>query len=451
MEAPAQEVSKRPVPVCIIVENLPVPADRRVWQEARALTEAGYQVSIICPKGRGFERSHEMLDGIEIYRHGVWEASGKLAYLIEYAWALVVEFVFALRIYACTHFRILQACNPPDTIFLIGFFFKLLGVRFIFDHHDPTPELYEARFVRNGFLYWLVCLAERLSFRAADVTIVTNDTLKDIALMRGGVAPDRCFVVRGCPDLKDFRPRSPRPELKEGRTHLVLYVGMMGPQDGVDLLLESIDYLVNKMGRRDTLFVMIGSGIELPRLKALTTERGLDMCVKFTGALYGDDLLAYLSTADVGVAPDPDNSLNNKLTMIKIFEYMAYELPVVLYDLTEGRRAAGDAAVYARANDPIDFGDQIAKLLDLQSLRRGLGAIGKSRITGNLNWNFQKRIFIKAYQTALCGRSQSIKGKHELTEQHSPSNIATGDGTRSTSPHQGTDPQPKSMPREHTH
>src|SRR5208337_2449515 len=172
MEAPAQEVSKSPVPVCIIVENLPVPADRRVWQEARALTEAGYQVSIICPKGRGFEQSRETLDGIQIYRHGVWEASGALAYLIEYAWALVAEFALALRIYARTRFRILQACNPPDTIFFIGLFFKLLGVRFIFDHHDPTPELYEARFLRKGFLYWLVCLAERLTFRTADVTIV---------------------------------------------------------------------------------------------------------------------------------------------------------------------------------------------------------------------------------------------------------------------------------------
>jgi len=451
MEAPAQEVSKSPVPVCIIVENLPVPADRRVWQEARALTEAGYQVSIICPKGRGFEQSRETLDGIQIYRHGVWEASGALAYLIEYAWALVAEFALALRIYARTRFRILQACNPPDTIFFIGLFFKLLGVRFIFDHHDPTPELYEARFLRKGFLYWLVCLAERLTFRTADVTIVTNDSLKEIALMRGGMPPDRCFVVRGCPDLNDFRPQSPRPELKEGQRHLVLYVGMMAPQDGVDLLLESIDYLVNKMGRRDTLFVMVGTGIELPRLKALATERGLDMCVKFTGALYGDDLLAYLSTADVGVAPDPDNSLNNKLTMIKIFEYMAYELPVVLYDLTEGRRAAGDAAVYARTNDPIDFGDQIAKLLDSQSLRRRLGAIGKSRIAGSLNWDFQKQMLLKAYQTALCGRVQSVNGKQELSKQRPPSNITTGDGTSSPSPRPGTGSQPTSMPREHTH
>ena len=419
MQVPAKEMSESPVAVCIIVENLPVPADRRVWQEARALTEAGYHVSIICPKGRGFERSRETLAGIEVYRHGIWEASGALGYLVEYGWALVAEFVLALRIYIRTHFRILQACNPPDTIFLIAFFFKLLGVRFIFDHHDPAPELYQARFLRRGLLHWLISLAERLTFRTADLTIATNDSIKEIALVRGGVSPDRSFVVRGCPDLDEFRPRGPRPELKEGRRHLVVYVGVMGPQDGVDLLLDSIEYLVKKKGRHDTLFVLIGQGTELPPLKARATERDLDNCVKFTGPLYGDDLLAYLATADVGVAPDPYNDLNDKLTMIKIFEYMAFELPVVLYDLTEGRRSAGGAAIYARANDTIDFGDQIAKLLDSPSLRRGLGAIGRNRIRGSLNWDFQKQMFLKAYQTALCARVQSANGNQVLSEQHS--------------------------------
>jgi len=419
LEAPAKGISKTTVAVCIIVENLPAPADRRVWQEARALKEAGYHVSIICPKGRGFERSRETLAGIEIYRHGIYEASGALAYFIEYSWALMAEFVLALRIYARTRFRILQACNPPDTIFLIGFFFQLLGVRFVFDHHDPSPELYQARFLRRGFLYWLVCLAERLTFRTADVTIATNDSLKEIALVRGRVSLDRCFVVQGCPDLNDFRPQAPRPELKEGRKHLVVYVGVMGPQDGLDLLLESVEYLVRRKGRRDTLFVLIGSGIELSRLKAHAAERDLDPCVRFTGALYGDDLLGYLATADVGVAPDPYNDLNNKLTMIKIFEYMAHELPVVLYDLTEGRRTAGGAAIYAKANDTIDFGDQIAKLLDSPSSRRRLGAIGRNRIGGTLNWDFQKQMFLKAYQTALCARVPSANGKRELSEQHS--------------------------------
>ncbi len=401
MDAPANEIYKSRIAVCMIVENLPVPADRRVWQEARALSEAGYRVSVICPEGRGFERPRETLDGIEIYRHRIWEASGTVAYLIEYGWALTAEFALALRIYRRTHFRILQACNPPDTIFLIGLFFKLLGVRFIFDHHDPAPELYMARFLRKGCLYRLLRLAERLTFRTADVTISTNDSLREIALVRGGISPDRSFVVRGCPDLRDFPLRGPKPELREGRKHLVLYVGVMGPQDGVGLLLESIEYLVKKKGRRDTLFVLIGSGTELPRLKALATELDLDAYVKFTGALYGEDLLAYLAMADIGVAPDPSNDLNDKLTMVKVLEYMAYALPVVIYDVTEGRRSAGDAAVYARPNDTIDFGDQIAELLDSPLSRSRLGAIGRKRIENGLNWEHQKQVLLQAYQTAL--------------------------------------------------
>ncbi len=421
--------ARKPVAVCIIVENLPVPPDRRVWKEALALKEAGYDVSVICPKGLGCERSRETLDGIEIYRHAMWEASGKLAYLIEYGWALTAEFVLALRVYARTHFRILQACNPPDTIFLIGFFFKLLGVRFIFDHHDPTRELYEARFLRKGFLYQMVRLAEWLTFRTADVAIATNDSLKEIALDRGGISPDRSFVVRGCPDLKDFRPRAPRPELKEGRKHLVVYVGVMGPQDGVDLLLESIDYLVKKRGYRDTLFVLIGPGTEVPRLKAHVAGRNLDEYVKFTGPLYSDDLLAYLATAEVGVAPDPYNDLNDILTMIKIFEYMAYEVPVVLYDLTEGRRSAGDAALYARANDVFDFGDQIATLLDSPSMRRRLGAIGRSRIEGSLNWSVQKQILLTAYQAAFCAGAQAVTQRKELSERLPLPSPTTGDET----------------------
>jgi len=392
---------KTTIPVCIIVENLPVPADRRVWQEARALTAAGYHVSIICPQGPGFQAARETLEGIDVYRHPVWEASGKLEYLVEYSWALAAEFVLALRVYARTRFRILQACNPPDTIFLIGLFFKLLGVRFIFDQHDPTPELYEARFSGNGFLYRVARFAERLTFRTADVAISTNDTLREIALVRGGVPPGRSFIVRGCPDLSSFPCRTPRPELKEGRTHMVLYLGRMGPQDGLDLLLRTIEHLVRKKGRRDTLFVLVGAGTELPRLKHRAVERDLDGFVRFTGALYGEPLLSYLATADVGVAPDPLNDLNDKLTMVKIFEYMAYKLPVVMYGLTEGRRSADGAAVYATANDPVDFGNEIAKLLDSPSLRHQMGAVGRSRIENGLNWDYQKEILVKAYRTAL--------------------------------------------------
>jgi len=393
-----------PVAVCIIVENLPVPLDRRVWQEARTLAQAGYQVSVICPKGPGFERSREQLDGVQIRRHRACEASGTLfGYLLEYSWALVAEFFLALRIYARTRFRILQACNPPDTIFLIALFFKLFGVRFIFDHHDLNPELYALRFPGRSFVYKLVCLAERLTFRTADVVLATNTSCRDIAMDRGRVLPDRIFVVRTCPDLNEFRPVPAKPELKRGRKYLVVYLGMMGPQDGLDLLVDSIDLFVKKRGCNDTLFILIGLGPELPRLKARVATSGLEEHVMFTGPLYGDQLSAYLATADVGVAPDPSNAFNDKLTMIKIFEYMAYGLPVVLYDLVEGRQSADGAALYATANDPAEFAEQITRLLDSESLQRKLGAIGEKRVRDTLNWSIEKSNLLRAYQTALLG------------------------------------------------
>jgi glycosyltransferase involved in cell wall biosynthesis len=410
----------RPISVCVIVENLPVPFDRRVWQEARTLREAGYRVSVICPKGRGFEQSRETHEGIEIYRHRVWEASGPLGYLLEYAWALAAEFYLALKVYARTRFRILHACNPPDTIFLIGLFFKLLGVRFIFDHHDLNPELFEAKFGKRGFFYRLVCLAERLTFRTADVSIATNESYREIALTRGGMPPERAFVVRSCPELNRIHRGPARPELKEGKSYLVVYVGVMGPQDGLDLLLEAIEFIVKRSeklrgsgqalqsetlslssSRDDTLFVLIGAGTELARLKALAVAKGLESVVKFTGGIPDDALAAYLSTADVCVAPDPRNPMNDKSTMNKILEYMAYGRPVVLFDLTEGRRSAADAALYARPNDPQDFAEQILKLLDSESLRRQLGEIGHKRIQESLNWEMEKKALLAAYERAL--------------------------------------------------
>jgi glycosyltransferase involved in cell wall biosynthesis/peptidoglycan/xylan/chitin deacetylase (PgdA/CDA1 family) len=399
----APRVSSRRTAVCIIDENLPVPQDTRVWKEARALTEAGYRVSVICPRGPGYELARETLEGVEIYRHSTFSGNGILGYLVEYAWALTAESFLALRVYAATRFQVLHACNPPDTIFLIALFFRPFGVRFVYDQHDPAPELYKFKFGKKGFFHWLALLAERLTCRTASAVIATNHSCREIALTRGGVSPARTFVVRGSPDLADFHLPGPKPELKQGRKHLVLYLGNMGSQDGVDLLLDSIEYLLMRKGRRDTLFVLIGPGPEQPRLKSDAAARGLEEWVKFTGGLYDDELRAWLATADVAVAPDPYNDFNDKLTMIKILEYQACGLPTVLYDLAEGRQAAGDSALFARNNDPIDFGDQIAVLLDSESLRRRLGANGRKRIESGLNWSVDKQNLLKAYETALGG------------------------------------------------
>lgn len=392
--------SKRPA-VCIIVENLPVPIDRRVWQEARTLRDSGYRVSVICPKGSGFYKSRETLEGIEIYRHWLWEASGPLGYPLEYTIALASQFLLALRVYARTRFRVLQACNPPDTIFLIGLFFKLFGVRFIFDHHDLNPELYEAKFHRRDLGYKLVCWAERLTYRTACVSIATNESYREIAMTRGGKTRECTFVVRSCPDLARIRIREPRTELKEGRRNLVVYLGVMGHQDGLDLLLESVALLLKQRNCDDTLFVLIGSGPELPQLKALANKKGLDGLVRFPGRLPDDDVADYFSTAAFGVAPDRYTPMNDKSTMNKIMEYMAFGLPVVLYDLTEGRRSADDAGLYARNDDPEDFAQKIKTLLNDDALRAQMGARGRKRIEETLNWANERKTFLRAYEAAL--------------------------------------------------
>ena len=396
----------KPTSILIIVEDLPVPFDRRVWQEACALRDAGYAVSVICPKRNTFTASRETLEGIEIYRHSLREGSGPWSYVAEYGWALAAQFWLALQIYRRTRFRVIHACNPPDTIFLVGAFFKLFGVRFIFDHHDLNPELYEVKFGGRGLLYWLVCLAERLTYRTADVSIATNASYREVAIGRGRMLPGHVFVVRSSPDLARIQIRPVRPELKQGRRFLVLYLGTMGPQEGVNLLVESAARIA--AARADTSFALIGAGSEVPRLKAMVESKGLAGVLRFTGRIPDHELADYLSSADVCVAPDPKNPMNDKSTMNKILQYMAYGQPVVLFDLSEGRRAAGDAALYARPNDSADFAAKIVELLASEALRTELGQRGRRRIEECFNWDRDKAVLLEAYRVALGDRPPQV-------------------------------------------
>jgi glycosyltransferase involved in cell wall biosynthesis len=392
-----------PTAVCIVVENLPVPVDRRVWREAGALRDAGYLDSVICPKGKdSYTASYEILEGIHIYRHRMWEGSSAIGYLLEYALALVAEFSLALKVFARTRFRILQGCNPPDTIFLIGLFFKLFGVRFIFDHHDLGPELFEVKFGEgHGLFRALTRFAERCSFRVAKVSIATNESFRDVAVTRGGKRPDQVFVVRNCPDLTKLRRGPIQPEIKLQKSFLVAYVGFMGKQDGLPLLLESVEHIVKNENRQDTHFVLVGGGTALPELRVMVARKNLDPYVTLTGQVPHEEVATYLSNADVGVAPDPKNPFNDNSTMVKILEYMAFGLPVVLFDLKEGRRIAGPAALYALPNDPMDFAQQITRLLDSRELRQQLGKSGRRRIEERLNWGVEKAALLQAYKTAL--------------------------------------------------
>jgi glycosyltransferase involved in cell wall biosynthesis len=392
--------------VLIIVENLPCPFDRRVWQEARTLRGAGYAVSIICPKGPGFEGSFEHLEGIDIFRHSLpREADGAFGYVLEYGWALVMEFWLSLRIAFGRGFDVIHACNPPDTIFLIGGFYKLFGKKFVFDHHDINPELYEAKFGRRGWGRRLLVALERLTFMTADMVISTNESYRSIAVGRGRKDPSDVFVVRSGPDLARVRATPPDPALKAGRRYLVGYVGVMGKQEGIDLLLRSVCLIVNDLKRTDIHFGLVGGGTELTALRALARDLGVADYVTFTGRVPDAELLAMLNTADICVNPDRANEMNDRSTMNKVMEYMALGKPVVQFDLTEGRVSAGDASWYARPNDVMDLAQKIVSLLDDEPQRVRMGAVGRERIERVLSWQHEAPRLLAAYEH-LVGERQ---------------------------------------------
>jgi glycosyltransferase involved in cell wall biosynthesis len=384
--------------VLIIVENLPCPFDRRVWQEARTLTAAGYGVSIICPKGKGYEQGFEELEGIAIYRHPQpFEASGAAGYFAEYAWALLAEFALSVRVLFERGFDAIHACNPPDTIFLIGGFYKLFGKKFLFDHHDINPELYEAKFSRRDFFYRLMLALERWTFRTADVCVATNESYRRIAIERGSRAPSRVFVVRSGPDLRRLRRMPPDPDLKKGRRYMVGYVGVMGRQEGIDGLLTAVHHIVHVLNRRDIHFGLVGGGTELAAMRKLAQQLAVDDYVTFTGRVPDSEMLAMLNTADVCVNPDVANDMNDKSTMNKVMEYMALGKPIVQFDLTEGRVSAQEASLYASRNDPIDLARKIVALLDDEPLRRRMGEIGLQRVHTALAWEHEAPHLLAAY------------------------------------------------------
>ncbi len=386
--------------VLIIVENLPCPFDRRVWQEARTLTGAGYSVSIICPKGKGYPDSFELLEGIAIYRHSLpVDASGTLGYALEYSWALIAEFCLSLKVLFQRGFDVIHACNPPDTIFIIGRFYKLFGKKFVFDHHDVNPELYEAKFGRRDFFYRMMLSLERWTFAAADISIATNESYKRVAIERGKMTPERVFVVRSGPDLRRVKAVAPNVALKKGRHYLVGYVGVMGAQEGVDLLLSAVRHIVFTSNRHDVQFGLVGGGTELEAMRELAQRIGVADYVTFTGRVPDQELLEMLSTADVCVNPDVANAMNDMSTMNKIMEYMALGKPIVQFDLIEGRVSAQDASIYAKRNDPQDLAEKLLELLADKEKRERMGRFGHDRVANSLSWDHEAPRLLEAYET----------------------------------------------------
>jgi glycosyltransferase involved in cell wall biosynthesis len=396
--------------VLIVVQNLPVPLDRRVWLECQALTAAGYEVSVICPKGPG-DPGYQLLDGVHLYKYAPpRQAGGFAGYAWEFAYSWVRTALRSVAVWRRRPFHVLQACNPPDIYWSLALLWRVAGVRFVFDHHDLNPEVYRSRFgepagragkLQLAALYWL----ERRTFRTADRVISTNESYREIALRRGSVPRDRTTVVRSGPDTTVMRRGAAEPELRAGHTHLVVWLGIMGPQDGVDGVLRVAERVVREHGRTDVRFALLGFGDCLADLQRQCTELGLDEHVVFTGRVGPADIGRYLSTAAVGLSPDPLSPLNDVSTMNKTMEYLAYGLPVVAYRLTETVVSAGTCAVYVRPDDEAGFATALVGLLDDPDRRAELGAVGRRRAERDLDWQPQAAAYVSVFD-GLVGRGR---------------------------------------------
>lgn len=393
--------------VLIIVENLPVPFDSRVWKESVSLHKEGYEVTVLCPKGKGYSKGYELLEGVHVYRHPIpHEGNSAIGYMWEYGTALLWEWFYAWWIFFRRGFHVIQGCNPPDNIFLVALPFKLFGVKYIFDHHDANPELYLSKYEKENTLYRIQVWLEKMTFKFADVAMSTNQSYKELAVKRGGLSPDDVFVVRNGPDLETFRPVPPKPELKYGKKYLVGYVGTMSIQEGLDLLLDVAQY-VKEQGRTDVHFTCVGGGPGLAGLRQMVKDKKLEDTVNFTGRIPDQQLLDILSTADVCVNPDKPCEMNDISTMIKIMEYMALSKPIVQFDLKEGRFSAGEASLYADNKNQIpDFAAKILWLLDHPDERAKMGEFGHKRVSSALAWDYSVENLLAAYKRAFSKRGQ---------------------------------------------
>lgn len=389
--------------ILIIVENLPVPLDRRVWQEACALRDAGHNVTVICPQMRGYTQAEEVLDGIQIYRHWISdEARGIKGFILEYTTALWGEMTYALKGWGRGGYDVIHLCNPPDLLFLVALPFKWLGgARVIYDVHDLWPEMFEAKFGKRGLLYWAVRLAERATLALADAVMTTNQSVLAAVKQRGKKSDEETFIVRTAPNkLNTSLPTD--PAMKNGRRYLVGYIGVMGNADGVHYLMEAAHHIVFKQGRQDVQFVLMGSGPEHAALLELRDQLGLRDHVSMPGRVSNEFLFTALKTMDLGVACDPINDYNDHCTMNKTLEYMAFGKAQVMFGTREGRYSAGDAARYVMENSATLLGDAILEMLDDEPRREAMGKLGYERLTNELSWERSVIELHRTYQKAIA-------------------------------------------------
>ena len=396
--------AERPRRVLIVVENLPVPFDRRVWLEATTLARHGDRVSVICPKAKGFNRSHEVIEDIDIYRYPIpLEASHALGFAFEFVWCFAITSLISLYVAAFGRgFDVLHACNPPDTFWLLGRFWQLLGRRFIFDHHDLAAEMFAVKFGRSsGALYRGLLWLERQSMRTANVVITTNESHKAVAQQRGGKPADDVIVVRSGPDFNRFKVYPSDPAYRAGKQHLLVYLGEICKQDGVDYMVRAAKLLTENFGRHDFRMLFVGGGPYQPRIKTYAQDQGIMDYADFTGRVSDEQLCRILSSSTLGIDPDPKNAWSDKSTMNKVIEYMYFGLPVVAFDLHETRVSAGPAGAYATTNSAFALAQTISSLLDAPDRISLMRQIGQQRVRDVLSWDHSIAPLLAAYDRAM--------------------------------------------------
>lgn len=391
--------------VLIIVENLPVPFDTRVWQEATTLAANGYTVSVISPKGKGYTAEKEMIDGVHVYRHDLpTEGNGAIGYLKEYSTALREEIRLAKKVYKEVGFDVIHGCNPPDDIYLVAKHFKKYGVKYVFDHHDICPELFEAKFGHtSGPLYFSQIFMERQTYKNCTFAFVTNESYRKIAIERGKMDSEKVIVLRSGPKLERMKIQPPVESIKRGKKYMVGYLGVIGQQEGIEYILEAAKYCKEVLDRNDIFWGIVGGGPHVAALKEQCTQMGLDDCVEFTGRVPDQQLLDYLNTADVCVNSDTYNSMNDKSTMNKILEYMALAKPIVQFELTEGHYSAQEASLYAEQNNAKDMADKIIYLLENPEVRKKMGEFGRNRVVNELSWEHTSKALLEGYEKFFTG------------------------------------------------
>ena len=404
--------------ILMLLENHPYPQDSRVRQEAAALSSAGYQVSVIAPKGPG-QPWRERHDTVQVYRFPTPpNANGLFGYVLEYGWAMTVTFLLSLVVYFHKGFDVLHAHNPPDMFAFLAAFYKLFGKRFVFDHHDLCPEMYYARFPGRGnrILHRILLWCEHFSYCLADHAIATNESYKALAIERHALPADRITVVRNGPALDRLRPMQPMAEIRQKAPVIIGYAGTMGFQDGVDCLLRALRHLHTDLGRKDFFCVLVGNGDAMETLQALATQLQLTERILFTGWVESAAVPHYLSTVDICVAPEPSNPYNDRSTMIKIMEYMAMAKPIVAFDLPEHRASAHSAAVYVPNNDEFAFAQALGALMDDPTCRRTMGTAGRQRVEHTLAWRHSVAPLLSVYQAVLRGRTPPAQSSPTLVE-----------------------------------